>query len=68
MSETHVVSALRAKRAEVSRYIRELENKIKRQRANLAHIDATNRSNAPCVVTFVLIDGKFEPELKQKFG
>jgi mannose-6-phosphate isomerase-like protein (cupin superfamily) len=26
-----------------------------------------NRSNAPCVVAFVLIDGEFEPELKQKF-
>jgi hypothetical protein len=47
MSETHVVSALRAKRAEVSGYIRELENKIKRQRANLAHIDATIRIFAP---------------------
>ena len=47
MSETHVVSALRAKRAEVSGYIRELENKIKRQRANLVHIDATVRVFAP---------------------
>jgi mannose-6-phosphate isomerase-like protein (cupin superfamily) len=28
----------------------------------------SNRSNAPCVVAFVLIDGEFEPELKTKFG
>ena len=27
-----------------------------------------NRSNAPAVVAFVLIDGEFEPELKAKFG
>jgi hypothetical protein len=47
MTETHVVSALRTKRAEVSGYIRELENKLKRQRANLVHIDATIRVFAP---------------------
>jgi quercetin dioxygenase-like cupin family protein len=28
----------------------------------------SNRSNAPCVVAFVLIDGEFAPELKAKFG
>jgi hypothetical protein len=28
----------------------------------------SNRSNAPCVVAFVLIDGEFEPELGAKFG
>jgi mannose-6-phosphate isomerase-like protein (cupin superfamily) len=28
----------------------------------------SNRSNAPCVVAFILIDGEFEPELKQRFG
>jgi quercetin dioxygenase-like cupin family protein len=28
----------------------------------------SNRSNAPCVVAFVLIDGEFEPELAAKFG
>ena len=27
-----------------------------------------NRSNAPAVVAFVLIDGEFEPELKERFG
>lgn len=43
MAETHVISALRAKRAEVSGYIHDLEKKVKRMRANLAHIDATIR-------------------------
>jgi hypothetical protein len=43
MAETHVISALRAKRAEVSGYIHDLEKKVKRIRANLAHIDATIR-------------------------
>jgi mannose-6-phosphate isomerase-like protein (cupin superfamily) len=28
----------------------------------------SNRSNAPCVVAFVLIDGEFEPELAKQFG
>jgi mannose-6-phosphate isomerase-like protein (cupin superfamily) len=28
----------------------------------------SNRSKAPCVVAFILIDGEFEPELKQRFG
>jgi mannose-6-phosphate isomerase-like protein (cupin superfamily) len=28
----------------------------------------SNRSNAPCVVAFVLIDGAFEPELAAKLG
>jgi hypothetical protein len=47
MSETHVISALRAKRAEVSGSIHDLEKKVKRMRANLAHIDATIRVFAP---------------------
>src|ERR1700688_896185 len=47
MAETHVISALRVKRAEVSGYIHELEKKVKRMRANLAHIDATIRVFAP---------------------
>lgn len=47
MTETHVVSALRAKRAEISGYIHDLEKKVKRMRANLAHIDATIRVFAP---------------------
>jgi mannose-6-phosphate isomerase-like protein (cupin superfamily) len=28
----------------------------------------SNRSNAPCVIAFVLIDGEFDPELKEKFN
>jgi len=28
----------------------------------------SNRSGAPCVIAFVLIDGAFEPELEEKFG
>ncbi len=28
----------------------------------------SNRSGAPCVVAFVLIDGAFDPDLKQQFG
>jgi quercetin dioxygenase-like cupin family protein len=28
----------------------------------------SNRSNAPCVVAFVLVDGEFEPELKTRLG
>ena len=28
----------------------------------------SNRSNAPCVIAFVLIDGEFQPELKEAFG
>ncbi len=47
MSETHLVSALRAKRAEISGYIHDLERKIKRQRASLVHLDATIRLFAP---------------------
>lgn len=47
MAETHVISALRAKRAEVSGCIHEMEKKVKRMRANLAHIDATIRVFAP---------------------
>jgi hypothetical protein len=47
MAETHVISALRAKRAEISGYIHELEKKVKRMRVNLSHIDATIRVFAP---------------------
>jgi hypothetical protein len=41
MAETHVVSALLAKRAEISGYIHELEKKIGRLRPSLLHIDAS---------------------------
>jgi len=47
MTETHVVSALRAKRAEISGYIHELEKKIGRLRASLLHVDASLRLFSP---------------------
>jgi hypothetical protein len=47
MSDPHVVTALRRKRAEVSGYIADLERKIARQQVNLAHIDATIRLFSP---------------------
>jgi hypothetical protein len=47
MTETHVVSALRAKRAEIGGYIHELEKKIGRLRANLIQIDESLRLFSP---------------------
>src|ERR1700687_4250380 len=47
MTETHVVSAPRAKRAEISGYIHELEKKIGRLRASLLHVDASLRLFSP---------------------
>jgi hypothetical protein len=47
MAETHVISALRAKRAEISGYIHDLEKKVKTWRARLAHIDATIKIFSP---------------------
>jgi hypothetical protein len=50
MTDTHVLSALRAKRAEVSGYINDLRKNLKIQRAKLEHIDATIRVFAPSAV------------------
>jgi hypothetical protein len=47
MSQTHVVSALRLKRAEISSHIHDLEKRIARQRTNLASLDATIRLFSP---------------------
>lgn len=47
MAEPHVVSALRAKRAEISGHVHDLERKLARHRASLANIDATIRLYAP---------------------
>jgi hypothetical protein len=47
MSDTHVLSALRAKRAEISGCIHDLEKKVRIQRERLAHIDATIRVFSP---------------------
>jgi hypothetical protein len=43
MAEAHVVSALRLKRAEISRHIHDLEKRIARSRVTLANLDATFR-------------------------
>jgi hypothetical protein len=43
----HVVTALRAKRAEISGHVHDLERKLARHRASLAAIDATVRLYAP---------------------
>jgi hypothetical protein len=47
MTNTHVVSALCAKRAEISGHIHDLEKRIARQRANLANLDATIKLFSP---------------------
>ena len=47
MTNTHVVSALRLKRAEIRGYIHDLEKRIARQRANLANLDATIKLFSP---------------------
>jgi hypothetical protein len=47
MTETHVVLALRRKRAEISGHIHDLEKRIARQRANLANLDATIKLFSP---------------------
>src|SRR5580704_16475758 len=47
MTNSHVVSALRLKRAEISGHIHDLEKRIARQRANLANLDATIKLFSP---------------------
>jgi hypothetical protein len=47
MAEPHVVTALRAKRAEISGHVHDLERKLARHRASLAAIDTTIRLYAP---------------------
>ena len=43
MAELHVIGALRSKRAELAGMLRQLEQQLVQQRANLAHVDATMR-------------------------
>jgi hypothetical protein len=43
MAEPHVIGALRNKRAELAGVLRQLEQQLGQQRANLAHLDATMR-------------------------
>jgi hypothetical protein len=47
MTASHVISALRLKRAEISGHIHDLEKRIAGQRANLANLDATIRLFSP---------------------
>jgi hypothetical protein len=47
MTNTHVISALRLKRAEISGHIHDLEKRIARQRANLANLDAPIKLFSP---------------------
>ncbi len=49
MAELHVVGALRNKRAELAGTLRQLEQQLVQQRANLAHLDATMRLFDPDV-------------------
>jgi hypothetical protein len=47
MTNSHVISALRLKRAEISGHIHDLEKRIARQRASLANLDATIKLFSP---------------------
>jgi len=47
MTNSHVISALRLKRAEISGHIHDLEKRIARQRANIANLDATIKLFSP---------------------
>src|SRR6202023_675060 len=47
MTNSHVTSALRRKRAEISGHIHDIEKRIARQRANLANLDATIKLFSP---------------------
>ena len=47
MTEAHVVSALKAKRAEIAGYVRDLEKRVSTWRSRLAHLDATIKIFSP---------------------
>src|ERR1700675_1543868 len=47
MTNSHVISALRLKRTEISGHIHDLEKRIARPRANLANLDATIKLFSP---------------------
>ena len=51
MAESHVIGALRNKRAELAGTLRQLEQQLAGHRANLAHLDATMRLFDPNVRT-----------------
>ena len=47
MADSHVITALRAKRDEVASFIHDLEKRVRQMRANLGHIDATIKLLSP---------------------
>jgi hypothetical protein len=47
MTEPHVISSLRSKRAEISGHIHDLDRRVATMRANLANIDAAIRLLSP---------------------
>ena len=47
MTEPHVVSALRSKRAEISGYLHDLEKQVRTWRTRLVHIDASIKIFSP---------------------
>jgi hypothetical protein len=49
MGELHVIGALRNKRAELAGALRQIEQQLVQQRANLAHLDATMRLFDPAI-------------------
>ena len=59
MAESHVITARRAKRAEISGHIAGLERKLARHRANLANIDATIRLSTTDIARSIMRDKRF---------
>ena len=49
MAEPHVIGALRNKRAELAGTLRQIEQQLVQQRADLAHLDATMRLFDPTI-------------------
>ena len=74
MAESHVVSALVNKRAEIAGMIARAQQQIGEFRANLAHVDATIRLFAPAMEPETIppkrirqSDLRFEPEVCRAF-
>lgn len=61
MAEPHVISALRAKRAEIAGALAGLEKEAAQRRADLQHVDATLRLFAPD-----LVPGDIKPKQPRK--
>lgn len=67
MAEAHVISALRAKRAELAGLILQLERDVAQRRADLAHVDGAIRLFAPTIEPET-IGPKFVRQRNQWFG